>query len=118
MSLSNYTQLGTKVWKDVDADSTIETLTGALTIHALEIDNTQNTADSFLKIWDNATPTLTTPAEFILRVESGKKLPLILGSLFEGVTFTNNPAFACVTTGGDTGSTSPTNDVKVTFITN
>ena len=120
MSLSSYGNIHTQTFSDLEANSTVEAnlLSGSGRIYSIEIDNTNNKADSFLKIWDATGPSVTDAAHFIFRVPGGEKIPYLFGSGGQGVALSNGLSFACVTTGGDTGSTSPVSKVPVVIKTN
>jgi hypothetical protein len=96
-------------------------------LFGLEIDNTGNTTDVFVKVWfaeSGSPPSVgTTVPNIIRRVTAGRKMPIffnapdgwngndLLGAL------TKDIYLACVTTGGTAGSTSPTNAVEADIFT-
>ena len=92
---------------------------GYTVLHGFEADNSGNTSDVFVKIWDAATsPTVgtTVPNNGIFRIEAGKKQAFILGAQ-NGIPITDDFYFVCVTTGGTGGSTPPTNAVTADIFT-
>jgi hypothetical protein len=135
MAVSSAGFLGTSVFRDLDVDGSVELLfTGAIVLYGIEVDNSQNDSDVFLKLWDSAGVSVGTDApDLVFRVEAGQKLfqPLVFADLSDlaaqgldtgnivekGSTFTTGLSVACVTTGGTAGTTSPTNDVTATLIT-
>lgn len=119
MAVSSYGNIHTQTFSDLEANSTVEAnvLVGSGRIYSIEIDNTNNKADSFLKIWDNIAPSITTAADFIFKVPGGEKIPFLFGSGGQGVALSSGLSFACVITGGDTGSTSPASKVPVVIKT-
>lgn len=125
MTFSSHGHLGATKFTDLVLDATINYLvtTANEELYGLEIDNSQNTVDVFVKVWDLDTGVDlgTTVPDFVFRVDAGKKVPLPLtgGDLSTdiGVTMATGIAIACVTAGGTGGSTSPTNDVIGTVIT-
>lgn len=106
-------------WRfDVDVNGTGKLLvSGTPALVALEVDNTQNSIDVFLKIWDKATAPVigTDDPDIVIRVSAGTKLVVPYPSDGDGVLFINPMYVACVTTGGTTGTTSPPNTVTATI---
>lgn len=125
MAVTSHGHLGVTKSIDLVLDASVEyVLTDAgEDLYGLEIDNTQNSADSFVKIFDLASGADlgNTVPDLVFRVEAGKKVPLPLagGDLSDaiGLNMVNGIGIACVTTGGTGGTTGPTNDVKATIIT-
>lgn len=120
MALSVSTQVspvGSKLVVDTDAGATANNaVTGASgTLYMVDIDNSGNSDNAaFLKIYDNASPTIgTTAPDLVFKVLVNQRRSFVLP---DGVSFTNL-SFACVTTGGTAGTTSPTNDVTVRMVT-
>lgn len=107
--------LGTRIIRDDDADATSENdvLSGAATIIRVKVDNTANGHDVYLKLYNDAAPTVgTTAPNIVIPAKAGKSAILAIqgGS---GISFGTALSFACVTTGGTGGTTSPTNSVIV-----
>lgn len=122
MAVSSFGYLGAAQFVDLDLDASPEVLppTGvtALTLYGIYADNSANAEDVFVKIWDHAGPTVgTTDPDTVVRVEAGDDIFIPFGSEGEGVGIATGLNVACVTTGGTAGTTSPTNDVKATLIT-
>ncbi len=92
---------------------------GITKVFGIEVDNTGNTSDVFVKLWDAASsPTVgtTVPNAGILRVEAGKKQPFFLNGP-DGLAIADDLYVVCVTTGGTGGSTAPTNAVTADIYT-
>ncbi len=87
-------------------------------VFGMEVDNTGNTSDVFVKMWTAASPTVgtTVPDLGIFRVEAGKKQPFFFNGL-TGMDLAVDFYVACVTTGGTGGSTAPTNAVTADIYT-
>lgn len=105
-----------KIIKDTDADGTSEAgVTGASTvIYMIHVDNTLNSAASYLKLYNAAAPTIGTTAPDIIVMAPAASVKTLY--IPEGVTFATDLSFACVTTAGTAGTTSPTSDVAVTLV--
>jgi len=105
--------IGTKWIEDLDADATSEadTNSGAATIHEVYVDNTGNTAASFLKLYNAAAPTIgTTAPDIIIRSRASIKTRVYMTPGL-GHAFATGLSMACVTAAGTAGTTSPTSDV-------
>lgn len=121
MALSAYGNLGTQKFTDVDLDNSVSQLLAAgATLFGLEVNNSQNSVDVFVKIWDKASAVTvgTTAPRFIFRVPAGEILPFPTYGNGDGYVLTNGLAVACVTAGGTAGTTSPDNAVTASFWTN
>lgn len=123
MAVSSIGFLGTSRFTDLDLDASAEVLppggVTALTLYGIYVDNSQNTVDCFVKIYDKATaPGVgTDDPEITVRVDAGDTFFTPFGDKFEGIAIASGLYVACVTTGGTAGSTSPANNVKATLIT-
>ena len=88
---------------------------GATRVRTIIADNSDNAANSYLKIWDAKTVTVgTTAPDFIF------ELPPNQACIFEmeedstgSVRFTTALSMACTTTAGTAGTTGPTSNVLV-----
>lgn len=116
MAVSTYGFLGDNKHTDIDLDSAAETIPTDTKLCALEVDNSQNTVDVYVKIY-NASPTVgTTAPYFVFKVDAGDYG--LFGFTGDVAGHTMTAIFiACVTTAGTAGTTSPTNDVKATLLT-
>ena len=127
MAFSQLGDLGVSKFVDLEVNATVKTLisTNNEYVYGVEVDNTQNIADSFFKIWDQTSVNLgTTLPDFVFRVDGGKKMffPMTGGdedtdATSPGVIFPVGVSIACVTAGGTGGTTAPTNKVTATIIT-
>lgn len=103
---------------DADCDTTVEAVTTSSTdIHTVEIDNTLNEAaeDVWLHIF-NSTSTVTvgtTPPDASFPCRGGKRITY---ASIDGWTLDTGVQVLCKTAGGTAGTTSPTNNVKVTIV--
>lgn len=115
MALSTFSNLGSTHVVDLDLDASAELIAGSSpTLRALEIDNTQNSAKSYVKLY-NASPTVgTTDPEMIVVVKAQSKRYFLVGPA--GRVFATSLYAACLTTGGKAGTTSPTNPVSARFL--
>lgn len=116
--------LGTARYTDLELNSSPEALVpSAGSIFGLEIDNLQNTDDSYVKVYDeSSSPTIgTTDPIFVFRVKAGSKRAVPLShsesAAVVGYLFTNDAYIACVTTPGTSGSTNPSNKVTAEVVT-
>lgn len=108
---------GLRRYRDTDADGTPENnISGAAsTVYQIVVDNTANAAQAvFLKLYNNAAPTVgTTAPDVILRVAGGVSRSIFI---LQGLAFATALSFACVTAGGTGGTTNPTSDVIVDIV--
>ncbi len=126
MALSESTKIETTTLADVDSNSTPETLVvaaaGNKTLFGGKIDNSNNTTDTYLKLWNSAAsaPTVgTTVPDCIVPVKAAgiTEFSANGGSGVVQVCTANGWYSASVTAGGTGGSTGPTNDVEVNLFT-
>lgn len=116
MALTSQGKLAAATFTDTKANSSGEVVNAASTVaYGIEADNSQNTEDSYLKLFNKTTaPTLGTDAPIsIVRLPAASKRTQTLGDLGVGLTFSAGLAFAVVTTPGVAGSVAPENDVEV-----
>lgn len=85
---------------------------GATDVFLLRVDNSANPSQSvYLHLYDNAAPTVgTTPPDFTFKVLQGIVLEIVA---FPNLQFGTALSFACTTSGGLGGTSSPTNPVIV-----
>jgi len=120
VAFSEHTNLDVTTWSDLVANASPELLLASTaTLLGLEADNSQNTDDSYLKLWNIATvPSVgSSVPDWVFRIKGGEKLLLQFDSDGTGVAMSTGVALACVTAGGTAGTTSPTNNVLVTLKT-
>lgn len=118
MSVTTIQKLWTNRITDLDLDATVEVLdTNAAVVFAMEVDNSENTIDSYVKMYNDATVTLGTdaPAEGY-RVPASDSITVIFEDDGSGFSFGTAFSVAAVTTGGHAGTTSPANSVIATFL--
>lgn len=119
MALSKQTLAFTaslKLIRDTDVDETAENdvNAGAGTLYGIKINNSLNSAASFVKLYNNAAPTVgTTAPDMVIKVKAGKTRSLLIP---QGISFPTGISYACVTAGGTGGVTGPTSAVTVEFI--
>ena len=82
----------------------------SVTLDGVLIDNTLNTAKSYVKIYNNSGPSPGTTAPDMVLVAPAQNT--IAYTFASGVAFSNF-SFACVTTPGTAGAIGPTNAVVV-----
>lgn len=117
---------GRTVIYDSDADGTVEfdVMGGATNVATIIVDNSANAAQAeYLKLWDAKAVTIgTTAPDFIFKIPAGQVCFFDFqeetsdGTVSEYVAFQTALSYACVTTAGTAGSTSPTSNVKVWVI--
>lgn len=84
---------------------------GAATLYIVEVDNTANSAASFIKFWDAAAPTVgTTDPMEMYKITASKLETWIIP---RGLVFGTGMSVAALTTGGTGGTTSPASAVIV-----
>lgn len=119
MTLSVSTQVspvGTNLIKETNAGATANNdVTGTSgAVYMIEVDNSANSAASFLKIYDDAAPTIGTAVpDYVFRVPANQVRQFVSPG---GMDFANL-SFAVVTVGGTTGTTDPANTVIVAMVT-
>lgn len=129
MSLSSRGPLGNQWFTDLEVNGVAESLksnvsgaTAASVLYGMEIDNTGNSVDVYVKIYNEATYTVgsDSPA-FCFRVKAGTVRNQPIWSNGSGHTFVIAGSkyiwVACVTDPGTPGTTSPVNKVKLTALT-
>lgn len=121
MVSSGYESLATTSFEDTEITEIPELILGfgGGSIWGIEIDNTGNQRDSFLKMWVQSAPVPdvgSSVPDWIVRIRAGKRL----GFPFRG-TSTGLPVaglyVACVTVGGTEGKVPPVNPVFLTLKT-
>lgn len=108
--------IGTKLVVETASGATPDNnVTGTSgSICLLEIDNTANAADSYLKLYDRAAPVVgTDPPDFIFRCKASQRRSLAFP---QGWDFTAL-SFATVTAPGTAGTVSPSSAVIVRIVT-
>lgn len=108
---------------DADADENVvkDISSGAATLLEVRVDNSANSAITYIKLFDNVAPVLgTTAPDMILPTEAstgpngGENVFSINPST--GVSFSNGISYAAVTAGGTGGTTGPTSACKVELV--
>ena len=103
------------VYVDTDAAGTVVYATASsATLYHIDIDNSLNTAASYLKIYDSADATAgTTSPQYVLKAPGSTRISY---SIPEGQPLGTALGYCCTNAGGAAGSTGPTNDVTVRFL--
>ena len=85
---------------------------GAYSVFTVDIDNSANSAASYLKFWNvTSGATLgTTDPVMILMAPAGTKAPYGFG---KGIVFSTAVSYACVTTAGTAGTSGPSTAVSI-----
>lgn len=117
MSVSSVGQIETNVIEDQELNATGETIgSGATVLFDAIFDNTANSADTWVHLYDT-TPTVgTTHPTMSIKIPAGKKDGIVPVDAV-GIFFPNNLFAAATTAGGKGGTTSPVNKVVATFLT-
>ena len=85
--------------------------TGSGTLFMVDIDNTNNSAKTYVKLYDATAPTVgTTNPDWIFMVPGSVRRTYAIPS---GLAFSTGLSYAAVTTAGAPGTTSPTSSVAV-----
>ena len=117
MSLSVSTQVnpvGAKLVQQTSATSTPDVnVTGSsTTVYMIDIDNSSNSSASYVKFYDSSPTVGTTAPVEIVRVPASQQRVRVIT---EGSDY-SMLSFACVTTPGNSGTTSPTNPVIIRIV--
>ena len=108
--------LGAKVVEDtaVTATAVTNVIGSTGTLYYVEVDNTNNSAASYLKIWDHASPTVgTTAPNMVLRAPASTREYIVFPT---GIAFATAISYACVTAAGTGGTGSPSSAVTIRLI--
>lgn len=117
MSVSTIGQIETSVVEDQELNATAETVaTGATVLFDAQFDNTANSVDVWVHLYD-ASPTVgDTHPDMSIKIPAGKK-DGIPPTDAVGISFPNGLYAAATIAGGKGGTTSPTNKVIATWLT-
>ena len=110
--------LATKIFKIATANNTANAnFTGATgSLFMIQIDNTSNSAASFVKLVDATSATVgTTAPTLCFAAPASTKLSYLIPG---GVVFSAGFTIFCTTSAGTAGTTSPTNAVTVHCVIN
>ena len=102
-----------KLIEDADCNEVAENdvLLAPAVLSEIEIDNSENVASSFVKLYNHRAPVVgTTAPDQVIEVAAGDRDTVALT-----LDCTIALSFACVTTGGTAGTTGPTENVPVTI---
>lgn len=101
---------------DTDADATSENdvRSGASTVYLVDIDNASNSAVTYIKFYNAASPTVGTTAPDMILIAAASTR--VVYSIPQGHSFGTALSFAGLTTGGTAGTTSPTSNVTVRIV--
>ena len=109
--------LGATQTTETAAGSTaIAVKTSSATLYTVEIDNTANSVNSFVKLYDIAsggTTVGTNSPDVVLKAQASKKVTYHFS---QGIAFGTALTLACVTAGGTGGTTAPSSSVGVKFV--
>lgn len=108
MAVSNTTQLtGAAVVIDtLVAATAVVVKASSAVLHSLQLDNSAVAAATFLKLYNNAAPTIgTTAPDAIFMIPANATISVAIPG---GVTFATALSYAAVTTGGTAGVTATT----------
>ena len=101
-----------------DADETVcANATGASgLLYMVQIDNSVNALEVlYLKVYDALSPTIgTTAPEWVFKIKGGQKK---VYAIPDGIEFDTGLSFAILTAAGTSGTTGPTVNVPVVFLT-
>ena len=108
--------LGNKLISDTSVGTTVQdnVITGGGSIYWVIIDNTNNSAASYLKFWDaTGSVTLgTTDPVMILKAPASTKLQY---SFPKGIAFGSGICYACTNSAGTAGTSAPSSAVSIRF---
>lgn len=102
---------GSEYIKDDSVGATAVVVTQNKKLAHLVVDNSLNSSETFLKIYDSSAPTVgTTDPDIVIQVPASSKLSV---SFLDSKPSFTNLAWAALTTPGTGGTTGPTNSVVV-----
>ena len=112
------TRFGAYFAKEDDADNSADTIKASSgTVYTVEINNSNNSANSYIKFYDHASPTVgggsATVPEMILKCPASTTVTYQFAL---GIAFATQIKIAGLTAGGTDGTTSPTSNVIVKVI--
>ena len=116
MAISNIPLIASGIlYINTDTNETYSAIKASSTVlYEIEIDNTANAASTFVKLYNNAAPTVgTTAPDMIILVPASVSRTLVIPS---GITFATALSIAALTAGGTAGSTGPTSDVTTRVV--
>jgi|1_EtaG_2_1085319.scaffolds.fasta_scaffold00227_10 hypothetical protein len=102
-----------KLIVDTDANATVEAniLSGGATCYIFDGSNANNTADSYIKVWNATGPTNnSTEFDLLFLLPAGTRQTV---TIIGGVYLSTGLSFNCTTTADLAGVTAPTNAVTV-----
>ena len=83
-------------------------------LYELELDNSANSAASYLKLYNTGTVTVgTTVPDMVIMVPANVSRSLVIPS---GITFGTALSYAATTAGGTSGSTAPTSSFAIKMV--
>ena len=112
----------------VDNNTVVLLSSSASSLDQVLIDNSLNSADSYLRLWDASSAggitNGTTDPIFVLPAAAGKSVDYTFAAVgsygtlsSRGANFANGICYSVVTVGGTSGSTAPSSAVTVKFLT-
>ena len=110
--------LATKIFKIATANNTANAnFTGSTgTLFMIQIDNTANSAASFVKLVDATSATVgTTAPDIVIKVPASQQRSVLFP---KGIAFSSGFTLFCTTAGGTAGTTSPSSAVNVICVIN
>ena len=108
--------LGAKVVEDTAATATAVTnvIGSSGTLYYVEVDNTNNSAASYFKVYNATGPTVgTTAPDLILRAPASTREYFVFPT---GIAFATAISYACVTAAGTGGTGSPSSSVTIRML--
>ena len=110
---------GVKVFEETDLEGTVIAVSAAaVTLYAIELDNSANAAqDNYVKLWNVAAGSVTigtTAPDWIIEMRQGAKTTIHIPG--GSTAFSAALSCACVTAGGTAGTTNPGSGVVVRII--
>jgi len=90
--------------------------TSSSVIYAIEVDNTANSADSFVKLYNLAAASVTVGSDDPNIILKGPATKKVTYHFDQGITLGTAVSLACVTLPGTAGNSSPTSSVTVKVI--
>ena len=102
----------------INADTVVDIKSGSTVIYSLELDNSANAADTYIRLWNVASGSVTlgsTAPDTCILVPGLATLNLIFVG---GVTFDTALSVAAVTTAGTAGDSAPAGNfaIKVVYV--
>ena len=111
------TRFGTTFAKETSASATKSVITtSSTTLYGIEFDNTNNSAYSYIKLYDNVIGSVTVGTSSPDMVAAAAASTKVTYLFDQGVSFGTGLVLACVTGAGTAGTSSPASAVIIKLV--